>query len=59
MTGGILGVFLKFNYKLIGQPNRKTFSLGDLVGFYSISTIIGNLKPNPFYTYISNINDLV
>ena len=30
-----------------------------LVGFYSISTIVGYLMLNPFYTYISNIYDLV
>ena len=31
----------------------------DLVGFYVISTIAGYLMPNPLYTYISNIYDLV
>ena len=30
-----------------------------LVGFYGISTIVGNLMPNPLYTYILNIDDLV
>ena len=30
-----------------------------LVGFYGISTIVGYLIPNPLYTYISNIYDLV
>ena len=30
-----------------------------LVGFYSISTIGGYSMPNPFYTYILNIYDLV
>ena len=30
-----------------------------LVGFYGISTIVGYLKPNPFYAYILNIYDLV
>ena len=30
-----------------------------LVGFYSISTIVGYLMPNPFHTYILNIYDLV
>ena len=29
------------------------------VGFYGISTIVGYLMPNPFYTYILNIYDLV
>ena len=31
----------------------------DLVWFYSISTIVGYLMPNPLYTYILNIYDLV
>ena len=30
-----------------------------LVGFYGISIVAGNLMPNPLYTYISNIYDLV
>ena len=29
------------------------------VGFYGISTIVDYLMPNPLYTYISNIYDLV
>ena len=32
---------------------------GGLVGFYGISTIVGYLMPNPLYTYILNIYDLV
>ena len=31
----------------------------DLVWFYGISTIVGCLMPNPLYTYILNIYDLV
>ena len=31
----------------------------DLVRFYGISTIVGCLMPNPLYTYILNIYDLV
>ena len=31
----------------------------DLVGFHAISTMVGYLKPNPFYTYILNIHGLV
>ena len=31
----------------------------DLVDFYDISTIVGYLMPNPLYTYILNIYDLV
>ena len=34
-------------------------SLTGLVGFYGISTIAGYLIPNPLYTYILNIYDLV
>ena len=30
-----------------------------LVVFYGISNLVGYLKPNPIYTYISNIYDLV
>ena len=30
-----------------------------LVGFYGISTLVGNLIPNPLYTYILNKYDLV
>ena len=30
-----------------------------LVRFYGISTIVGYLMPNPLYTYILNIYDLV
>ena len=30
-----------------------------LIGFYGISTIVGDLMPNPHYTYILNIYDLV
>ena len=29
------------------------------VGFYAISTIVGYLMPNPHYTYILNIYNLV
>ena len=30
-----------------------------LIGFYGISTIVGYLMPNPLYTYILNLYDLV
>ncbi len=30
-----------------------------MLGFYGISTIVGYLMPNPLYTYILNIYDLV
>ena len=29
------------------------------IWFYGISTIVGNLMPNPLFTYILNIYDLV
>ena len=34
-------------------------ALFGLVWFYGISTIVGCLMPNPLYTYILNIYDLV
>ena len=30
-----------------------------LVWFYDVSTIVGYLSPNPLYTYILNVYDLV
>ena len=30
-----------------------------LVGFYGISTLVGYLMPNPLYTHVLNIYDLV
>ena len=41
------GINLKVNVSVTG-----------LVGFYGISSIIGYLMPNPFYTYILNIGFL-
>ena len=38
-----------------GKKNRICGLVGWLVGFYGISTIVGHLMPNPFYTYILNI----
>ena len=38
---------------------RKIESWFGWVGFYGISTIVGYLMPNPLYTYILNIYDLV
>ena len=34
-------------------------NLFGLVWFYAISTIVGYLMPNPLYTYVLNIYDLV
>ena len=33
--------------------------VGWLVRFYGILTIVGYLMPNPFYTYIFTMNDLL
>ena len=39
---------------------RVFFNTGfGLVWFYGISTIVGYIMPNPFYTYILDIYDLV
>ena len=45
--------------KGIKENINKTASSSGLVGFYGISTIIGYLMPNPLYTYILDIYDLV
>ena len=47
-----------FNAKSSLYINIEYIGFG-LVGFYGISTIIGYLMPNPLYTYILNIYDLV
>ena len=46
---------LRRNIRLIKIKERRI----SLVGFYGISTIVGYLMPNPLYTYILNIYDLV
>ena len=46
----------KLLYNHISLATTNKFGL---VGFYGISTIVGYLKPNPLYTYILNIYDLV
>ena len=38
---------------------KKKIAYSWLVGFHGISTIVGYLMPNPLYTYILNIYDLV
>ena len=43
-----------FNAKSFLYIYIKYIGLG-WVGFYGISTIVGYLMPNPFYTYILNI----
>ena len=49
-------------YSPIYESNRSVWKLlvmdkFGLVCFYGISTIVGNLMPNLFYTYISNMYD--
>ena len=42
-------------------PNPHTYILDiyDFAGFYDISTIVNYLIPDPLYTYILNIHDLI
>ena len=47
-----------FNAKSSLYIHIKYIGFG-LVGFYGISTTVGYLMPNPLYTYIVNIYDLV
>ena len=47
-----------FNAKSSLYIHIKYIGFG-FVGFYGISTIVGYLMPNPLYTYILNIYDLV
>ena len=47
-----------FNAKSSLYIHIKYIGFG-LVGFYGISTFVGYLMPNPLYTYILNIYDLV
>ena len=47
-----------FNAKASSYTLVKYIRYG-LVGLYGILTIVGYLMPNPLYTYISNIYDLV
>ena len=47
-----------FNAKSSLYVNIKYIEFG-LVGFNGISTIVGYLMPNPLYTYILNLLDLV
>ena len=47
-----------FNVKSSLYMDIKYIGFG-WVGFYGISTIVGYLMPNPFYTYILDIYDLV
>ena len=44
----------KYPWESYGSP----YQFGS-VGFFGISTVVGYLMPNPLYTYILNIYDLV
>ena len=46
------------NGEIINMSNGEMISF-NLVGFNGITTIVGYLIPNPLYTYILNICDLV
>ena len=55
---------LSSSFKQLGKFLRDTVDFriclySYMVEFYGISTLVGYLMPNPFYTYISNIYDLV
>ena len=47
-----------FNAKYSLYKYTKHIGFG-VVGFYGIPTIAGYLRPNPLYTYILNIYDLI
>ena len=47
-----------FNAKSFLHIYIKYIGFG-LVGFYGISTFVGYLMPNPLYTYILDVYDLV
>ena len=53
----VLGNLWYFIFRFIVLLFPKIFV--GLVWFYGISTIVGYLMPNPFYTYILNMYDLV
>ena len=52
-------VLLIFDPEQCLKVKHHTMYRFDLVGFYGISTNVGYLMPNPLYTYILNIYDLV
>ena len=52
------GISTIVGYLIIPNPFY-TYIWFSLVGFYGISTIVGYLMPNPLYTSIKNIYDLV
>ena len=56
-----LGYFSQFYKQLYGFKQLMIFLMicFGLVWFHGISTLVGYLMPNPIYTYILNIYDLV
>ena len=52
-------ILLLLSLTPISGPLNFFISLFGLVRFYGISTIVGYLMPNSFYTYILIIYDLV
>ena len=48
-----------FNAKILFNTYVFRYIWFGLLGFYGITTIVGYLMPNPLYTYILNIYDLV
>ena len=53
---GVGGINMQSTYSTAADDWTQKIGL---VGFYGISTIIGYLMPNPLYTYILDIYDLV
>ena len=49
-------IIMLVDYYILMHKDHYWFGL---VWFYDISTIVSYIIPNPFYTYISNIYDLV
>ena len=52
--GGVLGIWYCWDQWEYLEKSRR-LDWFSLVGFYSISTIVNYLMPNPLYTYILNI----
>ena len=53
-------IFLfSFCCNIVSSTDTKNLVWFDLVGLYNISTIVGYLMPDPLYTYVFNIYDLI
>ena len=60
----LIDQFIYLSSNITSTENNVDKHIGKVVwlswfGFYGISTIVGYLMPNPLYTYILNIYDLV